>query len=201
MSKLKLSAEKQTQRLNQIIKRVQELQELDIQTLCVKPDSKSWSVIEVLGHMNAAYLLYENRIDECLANLPENEDQPDSFLAGRKNSFVINLIAPPQENKRSMKMKTMKRFEPEFSSNQLESKALDNVFKQFFSYQSHLKNAIKQSRSKDLKQARIISAIGPVVKFYLPEAFEFLISHEERHLVQINNVLELVLPKNQTVKV
>lgn len=191
MNKVKVSAENQTQRLNHTIKRVQELQSLDFQTLSTRPDSKSWSIIEVIGHMNSAYLLYEDRIDECLAVLPEKEHPEDSFLAGRNSSLFIKLIAP-QGNKRPMKMKTMKKFEPVFSGDQLNPNSIKAVFNQFFLYQDHLKDAIKQSRSKDLKKAKVVSAIGPLVKFYLPEAFEFLISHQERHLVQINGVLDLV---------
>lgn len=43
-----------------------------------------------------------------------------------------------------------------------------------------------------MSHSKINSALGPIVKFYLPEAFEFLIGHDERHLVQITEIQALI---------
>lgn len=89
-------------------------------------------------------------------------------------------------------MKTMKRFEPEYQAKEVEYENKNAVFHTFFNYQDHLKNAIQKARLKKVRKGKIVSAIGPIVRFYLPEAFEFLIGHQERHLVQIEEVLEQI---------
>lgn len=89
-------------------------------------------------------------------------------------------------------MKTSKKFEPIFVLADLDDQEVEQVFTQFFSDKRHLKNCIHSSRTKKVRRRRINSAIGPIVRFYLPEAYEFIIGHDERHLVQIEEVLEQI---------
>ena len=44
-------------------------------------------------------------------------------------------------------------------------------------------------RTRDISKVKVISAAGPLLQFRLPECFEFLLSHEERHLAQIKEIL------------
>lgn len=184
-------AEDQIQRTNQIISAIENLQKLDFATLTQRPDPKQWSIIEVIGHMNSAYYLYEARLDQKLQELPASNESDEPFKVGRKTAFFIRSITP-QGTKRPMKMKTMKVFEPVFTLEDLDAEKIEGVFKTFYKYKKHLKNSIQAARTKAVKHSRINSALGPIVKFYLPEAFEFLIGHDERHLVQIAEIQELV---------
>jgi len=186
-----ITAEDQIQRVNNIIDKIENLQKLDYQLLTQRPHPKQWSAIEIIGHMNSAYLLYESRIDQKLQELPTQTTQEHGFKAGRTSAYFIKAITP-QGSKRPMKMKTMKRFEPVFQLEDLDKDSIAGLFQQFFAYQKHLKAAIQACRSKTNKAGKIVSAIGPIVKFHLPEAFEFLIGHEERHLVQIDEALEMI---------
>ncbi|MEM9650215.1 MAG: hypothetical protein AAF969_17190, partial [Bacteroidota bacterium] len=94
----------------------------------------------------------------------------------------------PKNGKRKWKMKTLKRFEP-LLDQPLTQEKIDAVFETFYIRHAHLKEAIVKSRGKDVTQAKIISAIGPIVNFYLPECFEFLLCHLERHMMQIDEIL------------
>ncbi|GAB5552666.1 MAG: hypothetical protein Sapg2KO_22570 [Saprospiraceae bacterium] len=180
-------AEDQIQRTNQIISSIENLQKLDFATLTQRPDPKQWSIIEVIGHMNSAYYLYEARLDQKLQELPASNESEEPFKVGRKTAFFIRAITP-QGSKRPMKMKTMKVFEPVFTIEELDAEKIEGVFNTFFNYKKHLKSSIQKARSKAVNHSKINSALGPLVKFYLPEAFEFLIGHDERHLVQIAEI-------------
>lgn len=182
-----VTAENQIQRTNHIIQIVENLQNLDFATLTKRPNPNHWSIIEVIGHMNSAYFLYESRIDQKLQELPSTDETVDQFKAGRKSAFFIKSITP-QGTTRPMKMKTMKRFEPVFAVEELNAEKIEAIFKTFYNYKKHLKKSIQTARSKKVKHSKINSALGPIVKFYLPEAFEFLIGHDERHLVQIEEI-------------
>lgn len=87
-------------------------------------------------------------------------------------------------------MKTTQKFQPVFQLEELNDQKVEQIFTQFFSDKQHLKESIHQSRTKQVRQQKFNSAIGPIVRFYLPEAFEFVIGHDERHLVQMEEVLD-----------
>lgn len=184
-----ISAEDQIQRLNQIIQQMEIVQELDFKTLVRRPGPKQWSPIEIVGHMNAAYRLYRERLDAHIPQLPDIDEPEDQFKAGRKNAWFINMITP-KGKERAYKMKTTQKFQPVFQLKELNEQKNRQVFAQFFSDKQHLKEAIQQSRTKQVRQQKFNSAIGPIVRFYLPEAFEFVIGHDERHLVQLEEVLD-----------
>jgi len=189
MSKLILTPEDQLLRINQIVAEVKHWERLDRETLCFKPEPGKWSVLEITGHMNSAYRLYESRMDQLLPTLPDRPEGYTRFPARWLQRKLI-LSFRPQNGERKYKMATSGKFLPEVKAEGARPEDIRSVFDQFFRYQEHLKQTILRSREKDVSRKKINSAIGPVVRFYLPEAFDFLISHEERHLQQGREVLE-----------
>ncbi|MEO0339236.1 MAG: DinB family protein [Bacteroidota bacterium] len=179
-----ISAQDQVQRLNHIVQQVKELEKLDLESLTQKPAPDRWSILEVLGHMNAAYEIYEPRIDQLLAKLPDQAEAVDNFKTGRKTAFFVKAITPKGDD-RPMHMKTMKVFYPKFDNDKIEYENKNAEFQTFYNYMNHLKGAIQKARTKANKKAKLNSALGPIVRFHLPEAFEFNLGHMERHLIQI----------------
>lgn len=188
MASLLITSENQIQRLNGILNHVKTTQALDISRLLASPNSKSWNVVEVIAHLNISYNLYVEKIDVALAQLPDNTAESNGFKARPWQKFVIEGQLP-KKGKRKWKMKTLKRFEPLLSREDLNSEKIDVIFNEFFTLHEHLKQSIFKSRNKDVTKTKITSAIGPLVRFYLPEAFEFLLSHVERHMVQMDEIL------------
>lgn len=188
MAKLILTPENQLTRVNLITAEVKDWKLLDAEVLLFKPDPKRWSVLEVIGHMVSAYRDYEPRIDQLLAESPQRANGYEKFSARWLQRKLI-LSFRPKNDQRRYKMATMKKFYPDVSSTDASPEEIEGVFEQFFAYQNHLKQAILQSREKDVTKKQLVSAIGPIVRFYLPEAFDFLLSHEERHMHQAREVL------------
>ncbi|SNY94883.1 hypothetical protein [Flagellimonas pacifica] len=188
MASLIVSSENQIQRLNEIVNRVKELQALEVAQLTIPQNLKSWNVVEVLEHLNIAYGIYMPRLDEAFTKLPAINSGPSEFKIRTWQKIVIGGQRP-KNGVRKWKMKTLKRFEPLLDRQTLTQEKIDAVFETFFTRHAHLKEAILKSRNKDVAQVKIISAIGPIVNFYLPECFEFLLCHLERHMVQIEEIL------------
>ena len=188
MSSLVLTPENQIQRLNNVFAKIEDLQSLPLERLIAPPKEKAWSIIEIIEHLNIAYSLYKNKMEIALKAAPETEKGPWSFKVRPWQRFVINSQRP-KGNVRKWKVKTLQRFEPLIDKNALTQENVDAIFSQFLAHHYQLKTSIVASRSKDMKQRRITSAIGAMVRFYLPEAFEFLICHAERHMVQIDEIL------------
>lgn len=188
MASLRISSENQIQRLNRIMNKVQSLEELDMAQLTTTPNAKSWNVVEVIQHLNIAYGIYMPRLDEAFTKLPDVTSGSSEFKARWWQKVVI-AGQRPKNGKRKWKMKTLKRFEP-LLDQPLTQEKIDAVFETFYIRHAHLKEAILKSRGKDVNQAKVISAIGPIVNFYIPECFEFLLCHMERHMVQVDGILK-----------
>lgn len=188
MASLVLTPENQIQRLNHIFGKVKNLQGLPSEKLTDPPQKKAWSIIEIIEHLINAYSFYENKIEVALKAAPDAEKGSWSFKARPWQRFVIESQRP-KGTVRKWKMKTLKRFEPLIDRGSLTQEKTDTIFDRFLTLYGQLKASIVVSRSKDMKQQRFTSAVGPIVRFYLPEAFEFLICHAERHMVQIDDIL------------
>jgi len=191
MAKIKINAEDQIRRLNLITSTVENFRELPLELLNRKPNSKQWSIIEVVGHMNQAYVDYKTKINHALQTFPKkNTEEGETYIANGMGKMAISMIRP-KNGQRKWKMKTMKKFEPHAVLSQASKAEIEATFKTFFENQQHLKSAILASRKLNLKKHKITSAIGPIVKFYLPDCFEFIVSHEERHVIQIQELLAI----------
>ncbi len=188
MASILITSENQIQRLNGILNHVKTIQGLDISQLIATPNSKSWNVVEVIAHLNIAYGMYMPKLDEAFTKLPTVDSVPVEFKARAWQKLVI-AGQRPKNGVRKWKMKTLKRFEPLLSNKDLNREKINIVFAEFFTLHDHLKQSILKSRNKDVTKTKITSAIGPIVNFYLPECFEFLLCHIERHMVQIDEVL------------
>ncbi|MEL6717575.1 MAG: DinB family protein [Bacteroidota bacterium] len=191
MATIKINAEDQIRRLNIIVSVVEKFQELSLEELNRKPNAKQWSIIEVIGHMNQAYVDYKDKIDHAVNTFPKKEHEvSETHIAKGMGKVAINMIRP-NNGQRKWKMKTMKKFEPNSVLSNASESEIKDTFQTFFENQQHLKSAVLASRQLDVKKHKITSAIGPVVKFYLPDCFEFIISHEERHVLQIEELLAI----------
>lgn len=187
MTKLVVTSENQIQRLNNILIRIGQLQDLDLSKLISRPEPKAWSIIEIIEHLNRAYQPYQDKIENALYALPEQLHENHPFEVRPWQSFVINSVKPKGQ-KRKWKIKTLKKFEPVLDRDKLDHETSTAVFNRFEKLHLHLKHSIIESRSKAIIKVKITSAIGSIVSFYLPECFEFLLVHIERHMLQIEEV-------------
>ena len=183
-----ITSENQIQRLNHLIEQVKEWQRLDLLTLTQKLNDKSWSVVEVIEHMSIAYDSYIAKVDQALAKCPTGSKEPAAFKSRTWQKIVINAQRP-KGNQRKWKMKTLSRFEPQLGNASFDRKKVDEIFANFYRKYGHLHQSIIKSRQKEVTKAKFPSAIGSLVSFYLPECFEFVLSHAERHQVQIQEIL------------
>lgn len=187
MATLLLTPENQIQRLNQLLNAVETLKERSFPELTHRPNEKSWNILEVLEHLRIAYALYEKKIETALFQLGGDSEGSWKYRPGFWNRFIIEGQRP-KDKKRPFKMKTLKRFEPQLPE-KLTQQDVEAVFEKFDKSYGELKKSVLASRTKQMNHQRISSAIGPIVKFHLPEAFEFLICHAERHKVQMDEIL------------
>lgn len=188
MAKLKIVPQDQIQKINRFIREMEAVRELPEEVLRWQPEPGAWSILQIVEHLTLAYADYAPKFEQALNDLPDLEEPQDVFWIGGLTKWFIEGQRPKGE-KRRMKMKTFKRMDPVQVEGEKKLEDKDAVFEAFFESQEAFKAVVEKARLKKVKQFKIDSAVGRWVRFYLPEAFEFLLSHQERHWVQLEGVL------------
>ncbi len=176
-------------RLRQLVNEAETFQKQPASLLTRRPAPKAWSVAEIIEHMNRAYEPYRPRIDQALRELPEAEPPRHAHRARWLPRKAI-LAIRPADGRRKWKMGTLNRFLPEELPESVDPEVLDELFSTFYDHQAHMQKAVRQIPFKAVGEQTIPSAIGSIIRFRLPEAFDFIISHEERHMLQARQALD-----------
>lgn len=158
---------------------------LDDHILTKKESAKKWSALEVVEHLNKVYDVYLDNFQKVIEDAEElRKDQTPEMnrtILGRLSIYANR----PKGKKRRFKMKTFDFFRPAIGPDEVNS-----VIETYLGKKERFNELIKQARTKDLKNIKVPTALGQRVKFYVAECFEFLIVHEERHMIQIAEAIE-----------
>ena len=147
----------------------------------LKESPDKWSFIEVVEHLNLVYDVYLENFEKVLTGLRDLEEGEEAKLQSSLMGRLSIWSQRPKNRKRRFKMKTFKFFEPKVDQKEVLVKFYDN--KERFS------DVIKEARVKDVRGIKVPTALGQRVKFYVPECIDFVISHEERHVVQMEKIM------------
>lgn len=164
------------QRIDNVTERVvSHFSDLTMEELNWKPDPDTWSIAQNLDHLitiNESYF-------PILADLRLGKFEPP--LMG-KFGFMVSLfgktILKSVQPDRKKKIKTFPIWEPR--SSQIPA----DIVEKFKQHQAELKQQIDNSK-KLIKQGAIISSpANKNIVYKLETAFQIIITHEQRHLVQ-----------------
>ena len=183
---MEVNYEKMLQDSNRIKNYIKgDIANLDEPVLTKKPNPKKWSALEVVEHLNKVYDVYLDNFTKAIndaRDLSENESPNMRRTILGRLSISINR---PKGSKRRFKMKTFDFFRPAVPPDQT-----NEVIDSFLNKKETFNDLIKKARTKDLRNVKVPTALGEKVKFYVPECFEFLLAHEERHMIQIAEAIE-----------
>lgn len=153
--------------------------------LTKKENEKRWSALEVIEHLNKVYDVYLDNFNQAIdlaEDLTNNETQDmQRTILGRLSIYANR----PKGKKRRFKMKTFDFFRPAIAPEQVNA-----VIENYLEKKDIFNDLIRRARTKNLNGMKIPTALGDKVKFYIPECFEFLLAHEQRHLIQIQLAIE-----------
>jgi hypothetical protein len=154
------------------ITEVRELPESNI----VSTSDGGWGPAQCLHHMVRVYELYKPRIESAIHNgvKATGNDEFASSWFGRKS---IQDTRPGNDKKIKMKMKTFGFFKPD------PSVTFDGAKAQLIECLTWHKSQIEKASNVDLKKNKVRSAIR-FISFRLGDAMEFILAHNERHLLQ-----------------
>lgn len=172
------------ERSNRIKSRIlTEIAGLDQEVLTQKESPKKWSAIEVVDHLNKVYDIYLENFDKTISAAPKLNGEAQKYqrtVLGRLSVYTNK----PKGKKRKFKMKTFDFFYP------TENIDCDKIIKEFAEKKEVFNTQLKEARLKNLNNLKMPTALGEKMKFYVSECFDFLLAHEERHMVQIDGILD-----------
>ncbi|MEY4603225.1 MAG: hypothetical protein RIT43_517 [Bacteroidota bacterium] len=149
-----------------------------------KKDAKSWSVNEILAHLNE-YASYYNKTMALKIERTRFREPRERFMSsplGRSAWSAMKL-----GNARNIKrpVRSPKLYNPSLNS----SIPLENAVSTFENGQIELIDILQKAEKVNLRKVRIPISISKIIRFRLGDALMFVVYHNERHIQQVANLL------------
>jgi hypothetical protein len=148
-----------------------------------KPNSGTWSIAQNLDHL----IVVNETYYAVLLSLKEGTYKTP-FIAkiGFIVSFLGKTVLKAVQPDRQKKMKTFPIWEPNTSN------VSDDILKRFENHQNELKQKIEEAKDLIEKGTIISSPANRNIVYKLETAFDIIVSHEQRHLEQAKEILQLM---------
>jgi len=160
------------------INRVEKYRELSDKELNFRESTEKWSVLECIEHLNLYGDFYNPEIRK---SIEKSHSKPSEiFKSGIIGNYFVNTMFP---KKKLNKMKTFK------DKNPLGSSLNKSVIDRFISQQKEFLELIEKSKNINFSKTKTAISISKLIKLKLGDTFRFIIAHNERHLIQAENVM------------
>jgi hypothetical protein len=144
-----------------------------------KPNESSWSIAQVIEHLDvtsASYYSVIQSIRDGSYKLPLTGKM--TFLVNFFGRFILTAVKP--ETKRNIK--TLPVWEP------AKSNISGDILGKFAAEQEKLKQCITSNKDLVEKKTRISSPANRNIVYNLSDAFEIIVTHQRRHLEQARRI-------------
>jgi uncharacterized damage-inducible protein DinB len=153
-------------------------QSLPESQLNFKPASGKWSILECFEHLNLYSQYYLTALENAIHNAAPSQPQEVKYTwIGKKSVAMMH----PSNTK---KQKTFKKMIP------AKSKLTVDVLATFLNDQQRILRMIEKASSLNVSKAVVPVEFFKLFKMNIAETLEFVIVHEQRHLIQAENVLK-----------
>lgn len=159
------------------------LKKLDHHQLKFKPEQNVWNIYECLEHLNLYGDHYLDEIEKALNNSKPG-DGPKSFKGSILGNYFVKMIRPVEGDIK--KMKTTKAMDPIASNLTVET------VDRFIVQQKRLLELLNRSKHYNLKKVKIKTTLSNFLYLNLGDTLRFVVHHNERHLVQAGEMLQMV---------
>ena len=167
----------------QLILEANYLKTTDPGLLLQEPATGKWSVIQVLEHLDSYGRYYLLAIERSLV-----QDKPaiEMFKPGWLGNYFTKLMKPGENGTIAHKMQSPKDHRPSSHPDAFP------VLNTFLEQQHYLLDLLESAKSKNISSIRTPISISRFIKLKVGDTFRFLIAHEQRHFVQIENTLAVI---------
>ena len=168
----------------QIMGRLAQLKQLPADLLLKQPVPGRWSVAQVIEHLNTYGRFYLPELQKAVN--AHNGTATGWFVPGWLGGYFTNSMRPKADGTIPNKMKTLKNHNP--------APALDarKVLQEFDQQEITLLQLLGKAQQVNINRIRIPVSITPLLKLKMGDVFGFIIAHQQRHFVQIENTLNAI---------
>ena len=170
-------------RVRNTILEVKQFRKSDPDILMSKPAPGSWSVAQVLDHLNSYGKYYLPLIEAKLK--AGNKAASAYFTPGFLGNYFTKSMLP----KEGVIRNKMKSPAGHFAAEDPDS---HETIEEFLTQQYLLLELLTQSQSVDLNAIRIPISLTKLIRLKLGDVFSFIVAHHERHFVQIRNAMRAI---------
>lgn len=150
-----------------------------------KPNPQTWSVIEVLAHLNQYASYYHDVFISKIENTKFTEPK-SQFISSPLGKSAWKSMKLGAANNIKRKFQSPKNYNPILHPELIEN----NELKKFENKQIELINIIEKAKKVNIQRVKIPISISKFIRLKLGDALLFVVYHNERHLQQIKNLLE-----------
>ncbi len=168
--------------VNTVLATVQQISnDLDAQSLNRQPMAGKWSIAQVLEHLNTYNRYYLPAIKAAMPKAGHTTSK--EFKSGWLGEyFAKSMYSEVVTGKRvANKMSAMKGHIPDASLNAAA------VINEFIAAEKELLQMLEDAKQVNIGGIRIPITISKMIKIKVGDALRFLVAHQVRHLLQINN--------------
>lgn len=161
-----------------IAARVETFRTLPPEQLVQAPAPGSWSVVQVLEHLNFYSREYDRRLGQAIRNAGrQGGTSRETYRSGWLGDYFVALMAPKPDGTVRSKMKAPAASAP--------SSALrpDAVLDAFRDLQRQLLQHVENAGTIRADRVRVATML-PLVSLRVGDSLRFLLAHQERHLAQ-----------------
>lgn len=166
------------------IARSREIQRLPAERLLQRPEPGKWNALEVFEHMNLSSGTYARGLRRAFTAGAGRYSVNPVFKPGVVGDFSTKAMRPKTDGRIGWRMKTLRMFDPPRQRG-----ASSESITRFIALCEEFLRLLEEARGTDLNRMRVVSSLGPILRFKAGDAFRFPIAHQQRHFLQIERLL------------
>lgn len=167
------------ERTDRNILQAEKFSALSVEELNQRLEQESWSILECFEHLNLYGDFYMPEIGKRISE--SNTIPKKQFKTGLLGNYFAKSMLPKEKLN---KMKTFRDKDP--IGSKLDKKTIDR----FLAQQEQTLELLEKARKVDLTKTKTSISISSFLKLRLGDTLRVVVYHNDRHLVQANNILE-----------
>lgn len=157
------------------------LNRLDSQLLNTSPAEDKWSVNQCIEHLILTLIHYLSAIEKGIDQANSKGIGPSlQYKPGIIGNWFYHKMMPITSASKSSKFKTFRKLQP---------KQIEEPIHKFLEKHYKFEQLVNEIHKQNLEKIRVVSLAGPLIKFKLGDAYRIVTAHNERHLLQSQNVI------------
>jgi hypothetical protein len=149
-----------------------------------KINDNSWSIIEIIAHLNKFASYYHQTFIKFIQKT-KFKTPSENFISSPLGRSAWKSMKLGNARNVKRKFKSLKIFNPIYEKQLI----LGNDIELFRNHLNELKDIFESSLKVNIRKVKIPISISKLIRFRLGDAFLLVVYHNERHLQQALNVI------------